>query len=109
MGLLGILLSLGLLMYLAYRGFTVLILAPVLALLAVLMSGELPILATYTQVFMKSLGNFVIVFFATPVMRTVERMEQPSTKAEMTRTRSEVLKRFILTIMLERSCNVNCL
>lgn len=63
MGLLGIVLSLGLLMYLAYRGINVLILAPLLALLAVLMSGDLPVLATYTQVFMKSLGGYVIIYF----------------------------------------------
>ncbi|MDB6180248.1 GntP family permease [Paracoccus fistulariae] len=63
MGLLGIFLSLGLLMYLAYRGINVLILAPLLALLAVLMSGDLPVLATYTQVFMKSLGGYVITYF----------------------------------------------
>lgn len=63
MGLVGIFLSLGLLMYLAYRGITVLILAPALALLAVLMSGDLPVLATYTQVFMKALGGYVILYF----------------------------------------------
>lgn len=63
MGLIGIFLSLGLLMYLAYRGINVLILAPTLALLAVLMSGELPILATYTQVFMQALGGYVILYF----------------------------------------------
>lgn len=63
MGLFGILLSLALLMYLAYRGINVLILAPLLALLAVLMSGDLPVLATYTQVFMKSLGGYVIIYF----------------------------------------------
>ncbi|MBB1492336.1 MULTISPECIES: GntP family permease [unclassified Paracoccus (in: a-proteobacteria)] len=63
MGLLGIVLSLGLLMYLAYRGINVLILAPLLALLAVLLSGDLPILATYTQVFMRSLGGYVIIYF----------------------------------------------
>ena len=63
MGLLGIFLSLILLMYLAYRGINVLILAPLLALLAVLMSGDLPVLATYTQVFMKSLGGYVIIYF----------------------------------------------
>ena len=63
MGLFGILLSLALLMYLAYRGINVLILAPLLALLAVLLAGDLPILATYTQVFMKSLGGYVIVYF----------------------------------------------
>tara|TARA_R110002094_G_scaffold116427_2_gene112312 strand:+ start:953 stop:2338 length:1386 start_codon:yes stop_codon:yes gene_type:complete len=63
MGLLGIFLSLGLLMYFAYRGINVLILAPILALLAVLMSGDLPVLATYTQVFMKALGGYVILYF----------------------------------------------
>lgn len=63
MGLFGILLSLALLMYLAYRGINVLILAPLLALLAVLMAGDLPILATYTQVFMKSLGGYVVTYF----------------------------------------------
>jgi H+/gluconate symporter-like permease len=50
-------------MYLAYRGINVLILAPLLAMLAVLMSGGLPVLATYTQVFMKSLGGYVITYF----------------------------------------------
>ena len=63
MALMGIFLSLGLLMYLAYRGINVLILAPILALLAVLLSGDLPILATYTQVFMKALGGYVILYF----------------------------------------------
>ena len=63
MGLFGILLSLALLMYLAYRGINVLILAPLLAMLAVLMAGDLPIIATYTQIFMKSLGGYVITYF----------------------------------------------
>ncbi|EIE51924.1 transporter [Salipiger aestuarii] len=63
MGLVGIVLSLGLLMYLAYRGINVLILAPLLACFAVLMSGGLPVLATYTQVFMQSLGGYVITYF----------------------------------------------
>ena len=62
-GLFGIVLSLVLLMYLAYRGYTVLVLAPVLALMAALMSGQAPVLATYTQVFMTSLGNYLIKFF----------------------------------------------
>jgi H+/gluconate symporter-like permease len=59
----GILLSLILLMWLAYRGISVLILAPVLALLAVLLSPDAPLLASYTQVFMKALGGFVMAFF----------------------------------------------
>lgn len=63
MGLIGIVVSLGLLMYLAYRGINVLILAPILSTLAVVMSGGLPIFATYTQVFMKALGGYVITYF----------------------------------------------
>ncbi|MDP1647336.1 MAG: GntP family permease [Rubrivivax sp.] len=59
----GILLSLALLMYLAYRGISVLILAPLLALLAVASSPDAPLLASYTQVFMKALGGFVVLFF----------------------------------------------
>jgi H+/gluconate symporter-like permease len=63
MGLIGIFLSLALLMFLAYRGINVLILAPLMSLLAVLFAGDLPLLATYTQIFMVALGNYVITFF----------------------------------------------
>lgn len=42
--LVAVLLALGLLMYLAYRGVTLLILAPAMALLAALLTGGLPIL-----------------------------------------------------------------
>ena len=59
----GILLSLLLLIYLAYRDVSVLVLAPVCALLAVLIDGRLPLLATYTQIFMGSVGQFVRDFF----------------------------------------------
>lgn len=60
--MLGIVISLGLLMYLAYRGISVILLAPVLALLAAALSGA-PVLATYTQGFMPALGGYVIKFF----------------------------------------------
>lgn len=64
MGTLGILISLALLMYLAYRGINVLILAPLLALLALLFAGDIALLLpTYTQVFMKAMGGYVIQFF----------------------------------------------
>jgi H+/gluconate symporter-like permease len=60
---LAIVVSLLLLMYLAYRGVTVLLLAPLMAALAVLLSAELGIyLPTYTDTFMKALGNYVIQF-----------------------------------------------
>ncbi|GMV44912.1 MAG: hypothetical protein AMXMBFR66_03100 [Pseudomonadota bacterium] len=62
LSILGILLSLAALMYLAYRGVTVLLLAPLAALLAVLASDG-PLLASYTQVFMPALGRFIALFF----------------------------------------------
>ena len=58
-----VLLALGLLMYLAYRGVTLILVAPGTALLAVVLTGGLPILAAYTQVFMTSTGQFIIAFF----------------------------------------------
>ncbi|MEQ1692852.1 MAG: GntP family permease, partial [Gemmatimonas sp.] len=58
-----ILISLGALMYLAYRGYSVLVLAPLLALLAVLLGGDTRLLAMYTQVFMTGLGGFLIKYF----------------------------------------------
>lgn len=59
----GILLSLTLLIYLAYRGVSVIILAPVLSILAVVLNDGGPILATYTQVFLPALGEYLVRFF----------------------------------------------
>lgn len=61
-GVFGIILSLGLLMYLAYRGVSALILAPVLAVLAAAVSG-LPALASLTQVFMPGMAGFIAAQF----------------------------------------------
>ena len=63
MSLLGIVLALVLLMALAYRGMSVLLLAPLMALLAALFSPDAPLLASYTQIFMPALGAFVVAFF----------------------------------------------
>ncbi|MEM1100051.1 MAG: GntP family permease [Pseudomonadota bacterium] len=59
----GILLSLTLLIYLAYRGVSVIILAPLLAILAVVLNDGGPILGTYTQVFLPALGEYLVRFF----------------------------------------------
>lgn len=59
----GVVIALILLMYLAYRGISVLILAPVMALLAVVFAGNVPVLASYTQVFMSAAGDFIILYF----------------------------------------------
>jgi len=62
MGLLGILLGLGLLVWLAFRGWSVLGLAPLAALVAAAFSGQ-PLLAHWTQTFMGSAAGFVAQFF----------------------------------------------
>ena len=62
MGLFGILLALSLLMWLAYRGWSVLLLAPLAALLAAAISRE-PLLAHWTQTFMSSASRFVAQWF----------------------------------------------
>ena len=62
MGLLGIFVGLGLLIWLAFRGWSVLLLAPAAALVAALFGGE-PLLANWTQIFMGSAARFLAQFF----------------------------------------------
>ncbi|HSQ08899.1 MAG TPA: GntP family permease, partial [Chromatiaceae bacterium] len=62
MGLIGILLGLTLLIGLAYRGWSVLLLAPGAALIAALAAGE-PLLAHWTQTFMAGAAGFLAQFF----------------------------------------------
>ena len=62
-GLIGLLVSLALLITLAYRGASVIVLAPLLAMVAVAFSGEVPLLASYTQIFMPALGGFLAKYF----------------------------------------------
>lgn len=62
MGLLGLLVGLGLLVLFAFRGWSVLLLAPFAALVAALFGGE-PLLANLTQVFMVNAAGFLAQFF----------------------------------------------
>ena len=62
MGLLGILAGLTLLMALAFRGWTILLLAPLAAIVAAAFSSE-PLLAHWTQTFMPAAAGFVAQFF----------------------------------------------
>lgn len=62
MGLLGILAGLACLMYLAFRGWTILLLAPAAAMIAAAFSGE-PLLAHWTQTFMSAASGFIAQFF----------------------------------------------
>lgn len=67
MSFIGILISLSLLMYGAYKGISVLILGPALAAAAILISKEYSVLAGYTEIyipeFAKYLNNLPIFFF----------------------------------------------
>lgn len=69
-GIFGLIISLLSLMYFAYRGINVLVLAPICSLVAVLFQPELydagtqgMTLAFYTQIFMSALGKYVIQYF----------------------------------------------
>jgi H+/gluconate symporter-like permease len=61
-GLLGILLALALLVWFAYRGWSVLLLAPLAALVAAGVARE-PLLAHWTQTFMAAAAKFLAEFF----------------------------------------------
>ncbi len=62
MGLFGIVLGLALLVWLAYRGWSILLLAPGAALIAAAFAGG-PLLAYWTQTFMDSASRFIAQFF----------------------------------------------
>jgi H+/gluconate symporter-like permease len=62
MGLFGILVALGLLIWLAFRGWSVLLLAPAAALIAAAAARE-PLLAHWTQTFMTGAASFLAQFF----------------------------------------------
>ncbi|KOF55112.1 hypothetical protein AD428_02695 [Achromobacter sp. DMS1] len=62
LGLTGMIASLVLLIWFAYRGWSVLLLAPLSAMLAAAISGE-PVLAHWTQTFMNGAARFLAQFF----------------------------------------------
>jgi len=62
MGLIGILLGLGVLVWLSFRGWSVLVLAPFAALIVALAARE-PLLANWTVTFMGSAADFILQFF----------------------------------------------
>jgi len=62
MGLLGILVGLAILVWFAFRGWSVLLVAPTAALVAAAFGGQ-PLLASWTQIFMESAARFVAQFF----------------------------------------------
>src|ERR1700753_2055845 len=62
MGLLGILVGLAVLIFFAFRGASILILAPLAGLIAAAFFGE-PTRASWTQTFMRNAADFIAQFF----------------------------------------------
>jgi H+/gluconate symporter-like permease len=103
MGLAGVLLGLALLVWLAFRGWTVLLLAPAAALLAAAFAGE-PLLAHWTQTFMGSAAQFLAQFFPLFLMGALfgKLMEDSGSVAAIARWMTERLGtgRAILAVVL---------
>ncbi|HJY50448.1 MAG TPA: GntP family permease [Stellaceae bacterium] len=103
MGLLGVLLGLALLVWLAYRGWSILLLAPGAALIAAAFAGG-PILAYWTQTFMDSGSRFVAQFFPLFLLGAVfgKLMEDSGSVAAIADFMTKQLgpQRAILTVVL---------
>jgi H+/gluconate symporter-like permease len=103
MGLLGILLALAVLMWLSFRGWSVLLLAPAAGLLVTAFSSE-PLLAHWTHTFMGSAAGFVGQFFPLFLLGALfgKLMEDSGSVAAIARFLSEKLgaRRAILAVVL---------
>ena len=62
MSIAGVLIALAFLVWFAYRGWSILLLAPLCAVIAAFLAGE-PLLANWTQTFMRTGADFVAQFF----------------------------------------------
>lgn len=98
-----IFLSLGLLMFVAYRGFPVIVFAPIFTLLAVILSG-LALLPSYTETFMVNAANYVKNFFPVFLLGAVfgKVMEMSGAAASIAQSIVRALgsKRAILAVVL---------
>ncbi|CCU57040.1 D-beta-hydroxybutyrate permease [Bacillus subtilis E1] len=63
MELIIILLALGLLMFTAYRGFSVILFAPICALFAVLLTDPSHVLPFFSSIFMEKMAGFIKLYF----------------------------------------------
>ncbi|MBV8408613.1 MAG: GntP family permease [Alphaproteobacteria bacterium] len=103
MGLAGILVGLGLLSWLAFRGWSILLLAPAAALVAAAFAGE-PLLAHWTQTFMASAAQFLAQFFPLFLMGALfgKLMEDTGSVAAIAQWMTERLgeERAVLAVVL---------
>jgi H+/gluconate symporter-like permease len=103
MGLAGILFGLGALVWLSFRGWSILLLAPGAALAAALFAGE-PLLAHWTQTFMGAAGGFLAQFFPLFLLGALfgKLMEDSGSVGAIARFMTEKLgpQRAILAVVL---------
>lgn len=103
MGLLGILIGLGLLVWFAYRGWSILLLAPAAALIAAAFARE-SLLAHWTQTFMSSAAQFLAQFFPIFLLGALfgKLMEDSGAVTAISKFMTERLgpKRAILAVVL---------
>jgi H+/gluconate symporter-like permease len=104
MGLLGILAGLGLLVWLSFRGWSVLLLAPAAALIAAAFARE-PLLAHWTQTFMVGAAHFLAQFFPLFLLGAVfgKLMDDSGSVSVIARFMTERLgaARAVLAVVLE--------
>jgi H+/gluconate symporter-like permease len=102
-GLAGILLGLGALVWLSFRGWSVLVLAPLAGLIAAFAAGE-PLLAHWTQTFMGSAAGFLASFFPLFLLGALfgKLMEDSGSVGAIAQFMTEKLgaKRAILAVVL---------
>ena len=103
MGLIGILLGLGALVWLSFRGWSVLVLAPAAALIVALTARE-PLLANWTMTFMGSAAGFILQFFPLFLLGAVfgKLMDDSGSVTAIARFMTERLgpRRAILAVVL---------
>ena len=103
MGLIGILLGLGALVWLSFRGWSVLVLAPAAALIAAAASRE-PLLAHWTMTFMGAAAGFLAQFFPLFLLGAVfgKLMDDSGSVSAIARFMTEKLgpRRAILAVVL---------
>ncbi|ENW82913.1 hypothetical protein F909_01190 [Acinetobacter sp. ANC 3929] len=99
-----ILLSLGLLMYTAYRGFSVILMAPLCALLAVFLINPVNVLPFYSGVFMPKMVNFIKDYFLVFLLGAIfgKVVEMSGIAESIARTIVNLIgaKKAILTVVL---------
>jgi H+/gluconate symporter-like permease len=102
-GLAGILAGLGTLVWLSFRGWSVLVLAPVAALIAALAARE-PLLANWTITFMGAAAGFILQFFPLFLLGAVfgKLMDDSGSVSAIARFMTEKLgpRRAILAVVL---------